>query len=225
MRVYLVCLGDSARKCEHRTGSQLYCSVIYQFYTNSQSFSMNPSLFDTIMARKWQEIVLFVVCMMNDIQLPKIVLSHCHKVPLWQVLPDPLGVSFSAFIHTYDDVASPVCIWRNEYGTVELEMNTEISSAVFPYPITHITMLSILKNLDSVMQVFRQLPEFQQFEYNSSYFQQLGMVRKTVKSVYFRQFDVWWLASLVCTQHTRTHKPVCMYPTSPPPHAQGHTLH
>ena len=46
------------------------------------------------------------------------------------------------------------------------------------------------------MQVFRQLPEFRQFERNSSYFRQLEMVSEVVENGYFRQFDVWRFASL-----------------------------
>ena len=51
-----------------------------------------------------------------------------------------------------------------------------------------------------VMQVFRQLPEFRQIEYNSSYFRQLRMASQAAKSVYFGQFDVWSLASLKSIQ-------------------------
>ncbi len=39
----------------------------------------------------------------------------------------------------------------------------------------------------AVMQVFRQLSESRQFEYNLSYFWQLRVVSKVVKSGYFRQ--------------------------------------
>ena len=38
-------------------------------------------------------------------------------------------------------------------------------------------------------------------EYNQSYFRQLRMVGKAAKSVDFWQFDVWWLAPLLYTQH------------------------
>ena len=51
-----------------------------------------------------------------------------------------------------------------------------------------------------VMQVFRQLPEFRQFEHNQSHFRQVGVVSKAVESVNFRQFHVWSLASLLYTE-------------------------